>query len=275
VLEFWEFCSQPRQRAVGRPDVGEYGRMGNCTSDQHIIDDFERIDKTAAHHDDVGNEFYNKYEDDKASKHFKKSLKIRRKSFGKKNRDVARSYDRIATICYDKGQFKEAIKYYHKSLKIKLEIHGCNNLELSETYNNLGSAYCRIKNFDEALDFHKKVLEIELERAKAGEAIFVSLGSGSNSKDEGIDDTTYCNADRQEALAFAYGNMAVDFFGQQDYINAVTYQQRCIDILTVELGPNDHYTEQAIENIKEMRDALKKVNIELNDNDDQESIKLV
>ena len=100
----------------------------------------------------------------KALNWLKKSLKIRKNTFGDLHRDVAAIYQSIAEIHEKMGKNKEAMDLCEKALHIKSILLADGHDSFAFTYSTIGTIHENLGENQKAFDFFKRAREIWLEK---------------------------------------------------------------------------------------------------------------
>jgi tetratricopeptide (TPR) repeat protein len=187
---------------------------------------------------------------DKALEYYEKSLRIRLKTLGDENPNVASSYNNIGNLWNRKGECDKALEYYEKCLDIQLKTLGGEHPHVTISYNNIGNAWGRKYEYDKSLEFHEKSLTIRLktlgEEHPSVATLYNNIGSTWNRKEECDKALEYYEKSLWIRLknlgvlhpdvANVYNNIGTAWKRKAEYDKALEHYEKCLIIRLKTLG---------------------------------------
>ncbi|WP_186380942.1 tetratricopeptide repeat protein [Paenibacillus xylanexedens] len=104
----------------------------------------------AASLSNIGLNYYNGGETDKAKRYFRKALRMFEEVFSEPDSNKAHAYNYLGMIEDDYGNLEKALEYFYKSLDYFKINHDNENHKTATIYHNLGGVYQKLKKYDEA-----------------------------------------------------------------------------------------------------------------------------
>lgn len=206
---------------------------------------------------------YDKIKDyQKALENYEIALGIEIETLGENHSDVAISYDNIAQTYKSLGNNEKALESYHQALDTRLQVFGDRHLDLASNYTNIGSLYYKLGKYEIALEFHYKALNIRnqneeydnLDVANCYDWIADSYEELGNQEIELEYRLKYAKiiarikGDHLDVTS-SYSNIAVMYFNQQEYENALDFHQKALEIKRRILPKNDPSIAKSYHNI--------------------------
>ncbi|MGB1243172.1 MAG: tetratricopeptide repeat protein, partial [Chitinophagales bacterium] len=199
-----------------------------------------------------GNEYFEKYEYDKALNCFETSLKLRLNILGKNHLDVANSYNNIGNTYYYKGLYDKALIHHLASKDIKINILGEDDIALAVTFNGIGICYDAQGLYSKALAYYNKSLDLRMsyygkEHSSIAQS-FNNVGLCYYSKGTFDNALVYLKkalhirqqyfGEHHWSVAQTFLNMGACFFRKYEYDEALIFYQKSLKLKQSIYGEN-------------------------------------
>ena len=229
-------------------DIGEYERAENLYFEAiNIIKDNYGNDslRFAEISNNIGRFYSNIGDYNNAKEFYNKSLSIFHKILGENHINLSPILVNLASQYQNDGEFELAEKLLLRALKIQKLNIGRNDLLIPRILNNLGTLYVCIgklsdatNNFQQALDILKgnqygNVIELQavvLSNIAAVKRKMKSYDEAENLYKEAIDIWLNTIGLNNNSVSNAYGHMATICSENNDFIMALSYIQKSLDI---------------------------------------------
>ncbi len=182
----------------------------------------------------------------------KKALETRKKIYGERNEETARSIENLALAVHYKGDYHQAEMLYLKSVKIYEALDSVMNPSYAEALNDLGTLYMDIGKYDSAMTNFKSALNIYTKMLGENNSLIAStlnnmaltsdyegdlVSAENNYKKALAIDSKLLGNDNYE-LAHLFNNLAFVLLEKEKYEEALSYFQKSLTIRENKLGKN-------------------------------------
>ena len=202
-------------------------------------------ERTATVLNNLGQNYFNQDDLEKAHHYLVASLKMRRIIYHKAPDSLlVSSLVNVGSCLKHQNQLQEALRHYLEALKIAEILDDSKpNIDLASSLNHLGAIYALLKQPEEALKHYLRCLEVE-RLLHNSETIAIALGNVSasyrNLKDHARSKECLVEAvllqkhvfnnQPHEDLAVTLNNLAMDLEKLGDYESAIHYFKECLEM---------------------------------------------
>lgn len=234
--------------------------------------------ETAFYYKNIGSIYYETEQYELSKSYLNKALDIYTKFYGSTHAMVSDCLIKMGTLYRYQDNNEEALKYYKQALDIDLALWGEEHLKTASAYSLMGSLYYDWEKYDEALSYYTMALHIrtgllqDIEHpvwdrslynmAKTLEALGDECYDAEKNADalkhyqNGLEFLLLREKEPDVSLARAYKHIGNAYYNLEDYIHAVEFFLKSLDVRLAVNGEGNAKTAYVC---KDVADTYKKL----------------